>query len=59
MKNATEKRASATGKAVETPGGGRHLMSTTNVSRYRRAASRSGGATSAERDGRPVFRRAD
>jgi hypothetical protein len=29
---------------------------TTNASRHRRAASRSGGATSAERDGRPVER---
>jgi hypothetical protein len=57
MKNATEKRASATGQAVETPEGGRHLMRTTNVSRHRRAASRSGGAMSAECDGRPVYRR--
>jgi hypothetical protein len=55
MKNATEKRASATGQAVETPEGGRHLMRTTNVSRHRRAASRSGGAMSAECDGRPCF----
>jgi hypothetical protein len=47
----TEKRASATGQAVETPEGGRHLMRTTNVSRHRRAASRSGGATSAECNG--------
>jgi hypothetical protein len=30
---------------------------TTNAPRHRRAASRSGGATSAERDGRPVHRR--
>jgi hypothetical protein len=57
MKDATEKRASATGQAVETPEGGRHLMRTTNVSRHRRAASRSGGAMSAECDGRPVYRR--
>jgi hypothetical protein len=50
----SEKRVTATKKAVETPGGGRYRPRTTNASRHRRAASRSGGATSAERDGRPV-----
>jgi hypothetical protein len=51
-----EKRATATKQAVETPGGGRDHPSRTSASRHRRAASRSGGATSAERDGRPVKR---
>jgi hypothetical protein len=52
-----EKRPTAAEKAIETPGGGRDRPSTSNASRHRRAASRSGGATSAERDGRPVYRR--
>jgi hypothetical protein len=52
-----EKRVTATRQAVETPGGGRDHPSRTNASRHRRAASRSPGATSAERDGRPVNRR--
>jgi hypothetical protein len=52
-----DKRATATEQAVETPGGGRDRLSSSNAPRHRRAASRSGGATSAERDGRPVFRR--
>jgi hypothetical protein len=52
-----EKRATATKQAVETPGGGRNRPRTMNAPRHRRAASRSGGATSAERDGRPVHRR--
>jgi hypothetical protein len=51
-----ERRAPAGKQAVETPGGGRDRPRTTNASRHRRAASRSGGATSAERDGRPVER---
>jgi hypothetical protein len=38
------------------PKGAGH-MNPTIVPSHRRAASRSGGATSAERDGRPVFRR--
>jgi hypothetical protein len=46
-----------TRKAVETTGGGRSRPRTTDAPRHRRAASRSGGASSAERDGRPVFRR--
>jgi hypothetical protein len=50
----SEKRATATKQAVETPGGGRSRPRMTFASRHRRAASRSGGATSAERDGRPV-----
>jgi hypothetical protein len=54
---ATEKRLSAGKQAAETPGGGRDHPSRTNASRHRRAASRSPGATSAERDGRPVNRR--
>jgi hypothetical protein len=54
---ASEKRATATKKAVETPEGGRNRPRNTGASRHRRAASRSGGATSAERDGRPVTRR--
>jgi hypothetical protein len=53
----SEKRATATKKAVETPGGGRCRPRMTFATRHRRAASRSGGATSAERDGRPVKRR--
>jgi hypothetical protein len=53
----TEKCVTATEKAVETPGGGRSRPRMTNAPRHRRAASRSGGATSAERDGRPVSRR--
>jgi hypothetical protein len=51
-----EKRVTATKKAVETPGGGRDRTRATKASRHRRAASRSGGATSAEWDGRPVQR---
>jgi plasmid stabilization system protein ParE len=50
----TEKCVEATKQAVETPGGGRNRPRITNAARYRRAASRSGGAASAERDGRPV-----
>jgi hypothetical protein len=42
---------------LETPEGGRDHPSRTNASCHRRAASRSGGATSAERDGRPVQQR--
>jgi CheY-like chemotaxis protein len=53
-KRASEKRATATKKAVETLGGGRDRPRNTGATRHRRAASRSGGATSAERDGRPV-----
>jgi hypothetical protein len=53
----TEKRVTATKKAVETPGGGRGRARTTEASRHRRAASRSGGATSAERDDRSMSRR--
>jgi hypothetical protein len=53
----SEKRATATKKAVETPGGGRCHSRRTGRSRHRRAASRSGGAMSAERDGRPAERR--
>jgi hypothetical protein len=45
---ASEKRVTATKKAVETPGGGRRHSRMTNATRHRRAASRSGGATSAE-----------
>jgi hypothetical protein len=52
-----EKRATATEQAVEAPGGGRNRPRTMNAPCHRRAASRSGGATSAERDGRPVHRR--
>jgi hypothetical protein len=52
-----EKCATATKQAVETPERGRDHPSRTNASRHRRAASRSKGATSAERDGRPVERR--
>jgi hypothetical protein len=52
-----DKRATATEQAVETPGGGRDRLSSSNAPRHRRVASRSGGATSAERDGRPVYRR--
>jgi hypothetical protein len=52
-----ENCATATKQAVETPGGGRSRPRMTFASRHRRAASRSGGATSAERDGRPVPRR--
>jgi hypothetical protein len=52
-----EKCVTATEQAVETPGGGRDRPRTTNVARHRRAASRSGGATNAEHDGRPVRRR--
>jgi hypothetical protein len=55
----SEKCATATKQAVETPGGGRDHPRRTNASRHRRAASRSGGATSAERDGRPVGWRTD
>jgi hypothetical protein len=51
----TEKCVTATEQAVETPEGGRDRPRTTTASRHRRAASRSGGATSAERDGRPVL----
>jgi plasmid stabilization system protein ParE len=51
----TEKRVTATEQAVATPGGGRDRPRTTTASRHRRAASRSEGATSAERDGRPVL----
>jgi hypothetical protein len=51
---ASEKRVTATKKAVETPGGGRRHSRMTNATRHRRAASRSGGATSAELDGRPA-----
>jgi hypothetical protein len=51
-----ETRATATKQAVETPGGGRDRMSAKNAPSHRRAASRSGGASSAERDGRPVGR---
>jgi hypothetical protein len=51
-----EKRATATKKAVEPPGGGRCHSRRTGRSSHRRAASRSGGAMSAERDGRPVGR---
>jgi hypothetical protein len=58
-KRAPEKCVTATKQAVETPGGGRIRPSTTNTTRHRRAASRSGGATSAERDGRPVERRTE
>jgi hypothetical protein len=53
----TEKGATATEKAVETTGGGRSRPRMTDATRHRRAASRSPGATSAERDGRPVSRR--
>jgi hypothetical protein len=53
----TEKRATAGKKAVETPGGGRDCTSSPSASSHRRAVSRSGGATRAERDGRPVNRR--
>jgi hypothetical protein len=52
-----EKRATATEQAAETPGGGRDRLSSSNAPRHRRVASRRGGATSAERDGRPVYRR--
>jgi RHS repeat-associated protein len=52
----SEKLATATKKAAEPPGGGRNRPRITNAPRHRRAASRSGGATSAERDGRPVRR---
>jgi hypothetical protein len=52
-----EASATTTKQAVESPGGGRDRPRTTNVTRHRRAASRNGGATSAERDGRPVERR--
>jgi hypothetical protein len=52
-----KKCVTATKKAVETPSGGRDRPSTVNAPRHRWAASRSGGATSAERDGRPVLRR--
>jgi hypothetical protein len=52
-----ENCVTATKQAVETPGGGRSRPRMTFASRHRRAASRSGGATSAERDGRPVGRR--
>jgi hypothetical protein len=54
-----EKSVTATKQAVETPEGGRIRPSATNTTRHRRAASRSGGATSAERDGRPVGRRTE
>jgi hypothetical protein len=47
-----KKRAPATKQAIETPGGGRKRSSTRIATCHRRAASRSGGATSAERDGR-------
>jgi hypothetical protein len=56
-KRVTEKRATATKQAAETPGGGRRRSNTRIVTRHRRAASRSGGATRAKRDGRPVNRR--
>jgi hypothetical protein len=51
-----EKCVTATKQAVETPGGGRTSGRTMNAPCHRRAASRNGGATSAERDGRPVDR---
>jgi hypothetical protein len=54
---APEKRVTATKQAVETPGGGRNRPRMKDAPRHRRAASRSGGAMSAERDGRPVRRR--
>jgi hypothetical protein len=50
-------RTRETEKPLETPGGGRSRPRTTNALRHRRAASRSGGAASAERDGRPVHQR--
>jgi hypothetical protein len=53
----SENCATATKQAVESPGGGRNRPRMTIASRHRRAASRSGGAMSAERDGRPVGRR--
>jgi hypothetical protein len=52
-----EKRVTATEQAVETPRGGTTRTSMMNVPCHLRAVSRSGGATSAERDGRPVERR--
>jgi hypothetical protein len=53
----SEKCVTATKQAAETPGGGRDPPRTTNVARRRRAASWSGGAMSAERDRRPMYRR--
>jgi hypothetical protein len=53
----TENRETGTKKAVETLGGGRHRPRTTIAPRHRRAASRSGGAAGADRDGRPEYRR--
>jgi hypothetical protein len=52
-----ENCVTASKEAVETPGGGRDRLSSSDAPRHRRVASRSGGATSAERDGRPVYRR--
>jgi hypothetical protein len=54
-KRVTEKRATATKQAVETPEGGHHRSSEATDPGHRRAASRSGGE--AERDRRPMFRR--
>jgi hypothetical protein len=55
----SEKCFTGSEQAVETTGGGWNRTSTTNTPRHRRAASRSEGATSAARDGRPMLRRTE
>ena len=56
-KRLPENCVTASKEAVETPGGGRDRLSSSDAPRHRRVASRSGGATSGECDGRPVERR--